>query len=58
MAVKYNRYKFVTVSLPKRLCNAETAMRRFQKRNARPPQLVYTYLYNHARRLRLAFFYI
>ena len=37
MAVTYNRYKFVTVSLPKRLrngrFNSETAVRRFQKRN-------------------------
>jgi hypothetical protein len=37
MAVAYNRYKFVTVSLPKRLCNgrftSETAVRWFQKRN-------------------------
>jgi hypothetical protein len=37
MAVTYNRYKFVTVSLPKRLIgdrfSSETAVRRFQKRN-------------------------
>jgi hypothetical protein len=35
MAVLYGRYKFVTVSLPKRLRNgrftSETAVRRFQK---------------------------
>jgi hypothetical protein len=37
MAVTYSRYKFVTVSLPKRLRNgrftSETAVLRFQKRN-------------------------
>jgi hypothetical protein len=37
MAVTYNRYKFVTVSLLKRLRNgrftSETAVRQFQKRN-------------------------
>jgi hypothetical protein len=37
MAATYSRYKFVTVSLPKRFrngrFNSETAMRRFQKRN-------------------------
>ena len=37
MDVTYNRYKFITVSLPKRFRNgrfkSETAMRRFQKRN-------------------------
>jgi hypothetical protein len=37
MAVKYNRYKFVTVSLPKRFRNgrftSETAVRRFQNFN-------------------------
>jgi hypothetical protein len=37
MAVTYSRYKFVTVSLPKRFCNgrfnSETAVRRFQKQN-------------------------
>jgi hypothetical protein len=37
MPVTYNRYKFVTVSVPKRLRNgrfaSETAVRQFQKRN-------------------------
>jgi hypothetical protein len=37
MAVTYGRYKFLTVSLPKRLHNgrftSETAVRRFQKLN-------------------------
>ena len=37
MAVTYNRYNFLTVSLPKQLRNgrftSETAVRRFQKRN-------------------------
>jgi hypothetical protein len=37
MAVKYNRYKFITISIPIRLCNdrfiSETAVRRFQKLN-------------------------
>jgi hypothetical protein len=37
MAVAYSRYKFVTVSLPKRFRNGrfnyETAVRRFQKLN-------------------------
>jgi hypothetical protein len=37
MAVAHNRYKFVTVPIPKRLRNgrftSETAARRFQKRN-------------------------
>ena len=37
MAAAYNRYKFVTVSPPKRLRNgrytSETVVRRFQKRN-------------------------
>ena len=37
MAVTYNRYKFVTVLLPKQLRNgrftSETAVWRFQKRN-------------------------
>jgi hypothetical protein len=37
MAVTYNRYEFVTVSLLKRLRNgrftSKTAVRRFQKRN-------------------------
>jgi hypothetical protein len=37
MAVKYNRYKFVTVSLPKWFRNgrftSETAVRRVQKLN-------------------------
>jgi hypothetical protein len=37
MAVTHGRYKFVTVSLPKRLrngrFNSEAAVRRFQKRN-------------------------
>ena len=39
MAVTYNGYKFVTVSLPKRLRNggftSETAARRFKKWNGR-----------------------
>jgi hypothetical protein len=37
MAVTYSRYKFTTVSLPKRFRNgrfaSETTVRRFQKRN-------------------------
>jgi hypothetical protein len=41
MAVAHNRYKFITVSLPKSLSNGrftsatknKTAVRRFQKRN-------------------------
>jgi hypothetical protein len=41
MAVTYSRYKFVTVALPKRLCNgrftSETAVRRFQKPEVKPP---------------------
>ena len=47
MAVAYSRYKFVTVSLPKRFRN------RHPPHSSWIPGVFYTYFYNHAHRLRL-----